>query len=37
MVPVPHGARRVIRTSLVGVTVDYLTDLHGSFQHDPVS
>lgn len=37
MVPVPNGARRVIRTSLVGVTVDYLTDLHGSFQHDPVS
>ncbi|HEX5497559.1 MAG TPA: HAD family phosphatase [Mycobacteriales bacterium] len=30
-VPVPAGTRRLVRTSLVGVTVDYLVDLHRSF------
>jgi haloacid dehalogenase superfamily, subfamily IA, variant 3 with third motif having DD or ED len=35
-IPVPAGIRRMIRTSLVGVTVDYLTDLHGSFTHHTV-
>lgn len=30
-VPVPLGFRRLIRTSLDGVTVDYLADLHSAF------
>ncbi|HEY9476395.1 MAG TPA: HAD family phosphatase [Mycobacteriales bacterium] len=35
-IPVPAGVRRMIRTSLVGVTVEYLTDLHGSLDHNAV-